>query len=148
MNTFLFFGNGIRMLCFSFSFSQRVQIMKTEYKYGQYCSPLFFFYLGFFSQTFTNHRTAGEGGGHFFNFPVPLPPASWTLRHWVGYYCRKIISGRSQRSDSNREPLVSELKWLTTKLHYATRPTWFSFTMVKWLYNISKQDTKINAIKF
>ena len=24
-----------------------------------------FFYLGFLSQTFTNHRTAGEGGGHF-----------------------------------------------------------------------------------
>ena len=24
---------------------------------------LFFFYLGFLSRTFTNHRTAGEGGG-------------------------------------------------------------------------------------
>ena len=41
----------------------------------------FFFYLGFFSQTFTNHRTAGEGGGHFFNSSLPLPPASQTLRH-------------------------------------------------------------------
>ena len=29
MNTFLFF-----------LFSQRVQILKTEYKYGQYCTPL------------------------------------------------------------------------------------------------------------
>ena len=27
----------------------------------------FFFYLGFPSRTLTNHRTAGEGGGHFFN---------------------------------------------------------------------------------
>ena len=27
--------------------------------------PIFFFYLGFLSRTFTNHRTAGEGGGHF-----------------------------------------------------------------------------------
>ena len=35
-----------------------------------------FFYLGFLSQPFTNHRTAGEGGGHFFNFSLPLPPDS------------------------------------------------------------------------
>ena len=41
-----------------------------------------FFYLGFLSQiTFTNHRTAGEGGGHFFNSSLPLPPTSQTLRH-------------------------------------------------------------------
>ena len=25
-----------------------------------------FFYLGFLSRLFTNHRTAGEAGGHFF----------------------------------------------------------------------------------
>ena len=41
----------------------------------------FFFYLGFLSRTFTNHRTAREGGGHFFNSSLPLPPASQTLRH-------------------------------------------------------------------
>ena len=41
----------------------------------------FFFYLGFLTQPFTNHRTAGEGGGHFFNSSVPLPPTSKTLRH-------------------------------------------------------------------
>ena len=40
-----------------------------------------FFYLGFFSQLFTNHRTAGEEGGHFFNSSLPLPPVSQTLRH-------------------------------------------------------------------
>ena len=28
---------------------------------------IFFFYLGFLSQPFTNHRTAGEEGGYFFN---------------------------------------------------------------------------------
>ena len=28
---------------------------------------IYIFYLGFISQTFTNHRTAGEGGEHFFN---------------------------------------------------------------------------------
>ena len=42
----------------------------------------FFFCVGFLSWTFTNHRTAGEGGGgHFFNSSLPLPPASQTLRH-------------------------------------------------------------------
>ena len=40
---------------------------------------VFFFLSGFLSRTFTNHRTAGEGGGHFFNSSVPLPPASQTL---------------------------------------------------------------------
>ena len=41
----------------------------------------FFFYLGFLSRTFMNHKTAGEGGGHFFNSSLPLPTASQTLRH-------------------------------------------------------------------
>ena len=38
MNTFLFFRNGNRMMVFLFS--KRVQILKTDYKYGQYCTPL------------------------------------------------------------------------------------------------------------
>ena len=42
---------------------------------------LFFFYVGFLSRTFTNHKTAGEGGGHFFNSSLPLPLTSQTLRH-------------------------------------------------------------------
>ena len=28
---------------------------------------IFFFYFGFLPRTFTNHRTTGEGGGHFIN---------------------------------------------------------------------------------
>ena len=40
-----------------------------------------FFYLALLSPTFTNYRTAGEGGGHFFNSSLSLPPASQTLRH-------------------------------------------------------------------
>ena len=39
----------------------------------------FFFYMGFLSRTFTNHRNAGEWGGHFFISSLPLPPASQTL---------------------------------------------------------------------
>ena len=41
----------------------------------------FFFYWGFISRPFTNHRTAGEGGGHFFNSSLPIPPALQTLRN-------------------------------------------------------------------
>ena len=40
---------------------------------------IYFFYLVFFSPTFTNHRAAGEGGGHFCNSSLPLPAASQTL---------------------------------------------------------------------
>ena len=39
------------------------------------------FFLSFLSRQFTNHRTAEEGGGHFFNSSLPLPTASHTLRH-------------------------------------------------------------------
>ena len=41
-----------------------------------------FFFLSFLSQiTFTNHRTAGEGGGHYLNSLLRLPTASQSLRH-------------------------------------------------------------------
>ena len=36
----------------------------------------FFFYLGFLSRTLMNPRTAGEGGGHFFNSSLPFLPTS------------------------------------------------------------------------
>ena len=51
--------------------------------YEFYISQLgcFFFYRSFLSRPFTNHRTAGEGGRHFFNSLLPLPPALQTLRH-------------------------------------------------------------------
>ena len=37
---------------------------------------LIFFLSDFLSQSFTNHRTAGEERGHFFNSSLPLPPTS------------------------------------------------------------------------
>ena len=77
---------------------------------------MFFFYLGFLSRTFSNHRTAGEGRGHFFNSSPQLPPTSQTLRHQPGDCCRELTSAHSQQPDSNREPLVFECKSLTTKL--------------------------------
>ena len=44
--------------------------------------------------TLSNTRT-GEGGGHFFNSSLPLPPASQTLRHLPGDYCRELTSTHS-----------------------------------------------------
>ena len=70
-----------------------------------FCLFFFLFYLGFLSRTFTIHRTAVEGGGYLFNSSLPLPPASQTLRHQPGDYCRELTSAHSQQPDSNREPL-------------------------------------------
>ena len=53
---------------------------------------------------------------YFFNSSLPLPPALQALRHQPCDYCRELTSAHSQHPDSNREPLVSEQKWLTTKL--------------------------------
>ena len=39
MNAFVFFHFGNRMLIF-FLLRKKVQILKTEYMYGQYCTPL------------------------------------------------------------------------------------------------------------
>ena len=41
----------------------------------------YFFCLDFLSRSFTNHRTAEEGGEHFFIFSLSLPPASQALRY-------------------------------------------------------------------
>ena len=59
-----------------------IQILNFKWK-NDSVNPLFiyFFYLDFLSQPFTNHRTAGEGGGYFFNSSLPLPPTSQTLRY-------------------------------------------------------------------
>ena len=53
----------------------------TKWVKPHYSEKGLFFYLGFVSRKFTNHRIAGKGGGHFFNSSLPLSPASQTLRH-------------------------------------------------------------------
>ena len=55
-------------------------IVKNEAKVANSMRNLFF-YVGFLSETFTNHRTVKEGRGHFINSSLSLPPASQTLRH-------------------------------------------------------------------
>ena len=97
---------------------------------------VFFIYLGFLSRTFTNHRTAGEGEGHFFNFLLPLPPTSQTLRQLTEDYCRELTSTHSRQPDSNRVPLVSERKPITTKLR--------AHKYVKVI--IPSENTKINMM--
>ena len=75
----------------------------------------FFWHLDFLLRTFTIHSTARGGKGYFFNTSLPLPPASQTLRHQPGDYCRELISACSLQTDSNQETLVSECKSLNTK---------------------------------
>ena len=48
---------------------------------------------------------------HFYHFTTLRK-----LRHQPRDYCRKLTSACSQQQDSNREPLVSKRKSLTTKL--------------------------------
>ena len=65
-----------------------------------------------------NHRTAGEGGGHFFNSLLPLPPASQTVRHYPSGYSRGFTSAHRQNRTrtGNLWFPSSERKSLTTKL--------------------------------
>ena len=66
----------------------KIRVLKS---FAIYCKQVFFceyckifkntvfFCLGFLSRPFTNYRTTGEGGGHFINSSLPLPPASQVL---------------------------------------------------------------------
>lgn len=73
-----------------------------------------FFYLGFFSRTFIIHGTAGEEGEHLFNSFLPLLPASQTLRHYLGNYCRELNFAHSYQLESNREPVRRSPSFCTT----------------------------------
>ena len=52
---------------------------------------IFFFYLGFLAHTFTNRRTVREGGNHFLNSFLILPPFLQTLSHLPDHYCRELV---------------------------------------------------------
>ena len=78
---------------------------------------IFFFSIWVFfheHSRFTGQQS--KGGRYLFNSPLPFPPASETLRHQSGDYCRELASAHSQQPDSNREALVSVRKSLTTTL--------------------------------
>ena len=74
-----------------------------------------FFYLEFLSQTFMIHKKAGEGEGYFFKSSVPLPPLQRHLDTSQAITVKTLHI--TWQPDSNREPLVSECKSLTIKLH-------------------------------
>ena len=95
----------------------------------------FFFYQRFVSRLFTNHRTAGEGGGYFFNSSLPLRPASQTLTHQSGDYCRELISAHRQQPDSNREALDSELKSTGFYMKRNTGLKWVNFRLLSTTLN-------------
>ena len=98
----------------------------------------FFFYLSFVSPTFTTHRAAREGGGHSISSSLPLQPASRALRYYLGDYCRELTSAHSLQPDSNREPLVSKCKSLTTKYGPCVKMSAFLFLILllefPWYY--------------
>ena len=71
----------------------------------------FFFYLGFFSRTFTNYRTA-EQGEDFFNSSLPLSPVSKTIGHLPDDYCRELTTANCRQLDSKKEYLVPKRKSL------------------------------------
>ena len=106
--------------------------------------------MGFLSKPFTNQKTAGEGGGHFFNSSLPLPPASQTFRHYPGNYCRELTSVHRQQPDSNREPLVSECKLLTTKLcaRFIDRFQLLTSLLDGLVKNLSNDDFKYLSQEF
>ena len=75
-----------------------------------------FFSLWVFFREHLRFTGQQEKGVFLFNSSPPLPPASQTLRHQPGDYCREITSAHSQQPNSKWEPLVSTRKLLTTKL--------------------------------
>ena len=78
------------------------------------CNVCFVFLSGF---SLTNiHDSQSSRERRSYNSALPLKATSQTLRHQLSNYCRELTSGRTQRPDSNREPLNSERKLLTTKL--------------------------------
>ena len=65
-------------------------------------------------------------GEYLFKFSLPCPPASQTLRRQPGDYCKELTSTHSQQTISNRKPLVSERRSVTTELR-AQRTHSFEF---------------------
>ena len=105
-----------------------------------------FFYLGFLPRPFTNHRTAREGGGHFFNSSLPLPPASQTLRHWAGRLLHRTYIYTQLAAGLEPGTLVSECKSLTTKLR-AQVNTKYIFRLSR-SYRSPKQNFTAQKMKF
>ena len=84
--------SAIAHMYFGFSNPNRIQTIVSSFFFFANCVYCYICYVFkilvplfghcfFFSETFTNHRTVGEGGVHFFNSSLPRSPTSQTLRH-------------------------------------------------------------------
>ena len=103
-------------------------------------------FSGFFFQSefsFTNIRNlqdSRERGRLFIQRPTTSTHFTGTLhRHQPSDSCKDLIySALSQQPDSNREPMVSERKSLTTNLRALT-------ALRRWLFSYSWQNMKLIA---
>ena len=103
---------------------------------------LVFFYVCFLSPIFPIHRTAGEGRGHLFNFSLPLPPASETLRHISRAITAENsglhISSSWTRTGNFWFPSAIGPRLSYTKLSYLQ---FQSFGKIKTLKNVAFKET-------
>ena len=97
----------------------------------------FFFCMAFLSRIFTIHMTAGGGGYLLISF-LPLPPASQSLRHQLGYCWRELTSAHSWQPESNMEPFDTRfLEFTLSSLALASAVVWRMLITRVTLGNIS-----------
>ena len=65
------------------------------------CTTFFVFIWVFFHENLRFSGQQGEGGGYFFHSSLSLPPASQTLRYYLGDYWRECTSAHSRSRTGN-----------------------------------------------
>ena len=71
---------------------------------------------------------------YLFNFPLPLSPATQTLRHQPGNYNRGLTFAHSLQPGSNQQTLVTESKLFIEQLFWKFHHT--KSSVVKFLPNL------------
>ena len=125
-------------------FQYNVEVFFKE-KFFIWKNKIFFLYLGFLSQTLKNDRTVVEGEGISL---TPLYHFDPLHENYSVDYRRKLNFVRSKWFGSNWEPLVSELKLLTTKLralYVLVFKNGFSHVSCR-LYGVNIRQSLIEAV--
>ena len=87
------------------------------------------FFLCGFSFTWHSRITGKQGNGEAnFNSLFPLPPTSWTIKHYLGNYWRELTSA----------PLVSDVEKLQSVLSLMIRTISQMSSFLKILENLKK----------